>query len=118
MSSRPEGSSYGRPRTPGDQNFGEGSTPRLQERPSSYLPSRNEGALANAESTASRYNAAFGRDLPDPETHGGSHATTQSPGGAGPTGSTPLPNPSLPSIPPPPRRRDKNGGGAGKGTLT
>lgn len=107
-SSRPEGSSYDR--EPGAQTLGEGSAPRMQERPSSYFPSRNEGALAGTESTASRYNAAFGRDLPDPEARAGSSATARNPG-TGPTGSTPLPST------PPPRMRDKNGGGAGKGTL-
>jgi len=114
-SSRPEGSSYDRPRTQGDQAFGEGSARRLQERPSSFIPSRNEGALAGTESTASRYNAAFGRDLPDPEAHADSSTATRNVG-TGPTGSTPLPSTSLPSTPPP-RRRDKNGGGAGKGPL-
>lgn len=113
-SSRPEGNSYDRPRTQGNQTIGEGSAPRLQERPSSYVPSRNEGALANTESTASRYNAAFGRDLPDPQTHGGSGANSRN-AGTGPAGSTPLPSTS-PSTPPL-RKRGTNGGGAGKGTL-
>jgi hypothetical protein len=112
-SSRPEGSSYDR--APGAQTVGEGSAPRMQERPSSYFPSRNEGALAGTESTASRYNAAFGRDLPDTEARAGSSATTRN-AGTGPTGSPPLPSTPLPSTPPP-RMRDKNGGGAGKGTL-
>jgi hypothetical protein len=112
-SSRPEGS-YDRERTPGNPTVSEGS-PRMQERPSSFFPSRNEGALANTESTASRYNAAFGRDLPDPKAHAGSGATTRN-AGTGPTGSPPQPSTPLPSTPPP-RMRDKNGGGAGKGTL-
>lgn len=103
-SSRSEGSSNERPRTQGAHPVGESSTPRLQQRPSSFLPSPDAAALPNTESTVSRYNAAFGRDLPD-----------RAP--ADPRGTTPMASPPMPNTPPP-RRRDENGGGAGTGTLS
>lgn len=121
-SSRPEATSQAGSRAQGDHRQGE--APRLEERPSSFVP-RTDATLPGTESATTRYDATFGRDLPDLAHAGEADAAMRSPGtgstgspsmGSHPARTVPMPTVSVPGSPPR-RKRDENGGGAGKGTL-